>query len=291
MKGISLIIPVYNEENSLEETIDRCFKMFSNVSFDNEIIIVNDGSTDRTSLILERIKEQNNIKIICNEKNKGYGASLKKGIKNALYEYIFISDCDGTYPIEKLPEFSEELLNGKCDMIVGARRGSNVAIPLVRRPAKKFIGMLANYLSGHKIPDVNSGFRGFKKEIAEKYFNILPDGFSFTTTITLAMLTNDYSVKYIDIEYFKRKGVSKIHPIRDTSNFIRLIIRTILYFDPLKIFLPVSGILFFAGIGTFLYSIFFMEKVFEDTTVILVMAAFQIFAIGLIADLIEKRMK
>jgi hypothetical protein len=98
--------------------------------------------------------------------------------------------------------------------------------------------MLANYLSGFKIPDVNSGFRGFKKEIAEKFFNILPDGFSFTTTITLAMLTNDYSVKYRDIEYFKRKGVSKIHPIHDTSNFIRLIIRNILYFDPLKIFLP-----------------------------------------------------
>ena len=141
-----------------------------------------------------------------------------------------------------------------------------------------------------KIPDLNSGLRVMNKHVLIKFMKILPDGFSFTTTISLAMLTNDYQVKYIPIDYYERGGRSKIRPIRDTLNFFQLIIRTVIYFDPLKIFLPMSIFLFFIGFILLLYRIF-IAQVFITTIIILFIASFQILAIGMLADLIDKRMK
>jgi hypothetical protein len=125
-------------------------------------------------------------------------------------------------------------------MLVGARIGDSVNIPLIRRPPKWVINQLANYMVGTKIPDLNSGMRIMKKEIIERFFNILPEGFSFTSTITIAMLSNGYQVKYVPIDYHQRKGKSKIRPFNDTLNFVRLIVRTVMFFDPLKVFLPIS---------------------------------------------------
>jgi hypothetical protein len=127
-----------------------------------------------------------------------------------------------------------------------------------------------------------------RKDRVERFFSILPDSFSFTSTITLAFLTNGYSVKYIPIEYYKRKGKSKIHPIKDTLNFIQLIIRTIMYFNPLKIFLPLSFIFFMASAAVLIVS--WLSGQFMDvTTVILFVTGIQLLAIGMIADLIDKR--
>jgi len=291
MNGISVIIPVFNEIESVSDTISSVKKVLDGMAGPNEIIIVDDGSTDGTQDVLNGLKSDKGLRVLRHRHNKGYGAALKTGIKNAESGFIFITDCDGTYPLERLPEMSRLLINGECDMIVGARIGKDAYIPLVRRPAKWCIQALANYLTGEKITDLNSGFRGVKKDILLRFMNMLPDGFSFTTTITVAMLTNDYNVSYLNISYNKRKGRSKIHPIRDTANFIQLVIKTVLYFDPLKIFLPLSVLLFASGLGVFLYTYFFAERVLDDTTVVILLAAFQIFAIGLIADLIVRRMR
>jgi len=129
-------------------------------------------------------------------------------------------------------------------MVVGARTGNKVHIPLIRKPAKWLIGKLANFLTEVKIPDLNSDLRMMRKEMVLKYMNILPSGFSFTLTITMAALTNDYRVKYIPIDYLKRVGSSKISPIKDTLNFLTLLVRTSLYFNPMKIFMLFSLILF-----------------------------------------------
>jgi hypothetical protein len=175
-------------------------------------------------------------------------------------------------------------------MIVGARTGDLVQIPLLRRFPKWVLNKVANYLTGVKIPDINSGLRIMKKEDVEHFIKILPDGFSFTTTITLAMLTNDMSVCFLPINYYHRKGKSKIRPFYDTLNFLQLIIRTCLYFNPLKVFIPFSGLLVVLSFSVLLFSSIFLERAMDVTFGIIMMTAVVVLAIGMLADLIDKRL-
>jgi glycosyltransferase involved in cell wall biosynthesis len=286
MKNLSVIIPVYNEEKVVGETINGLKKELTRLNLDYEIIVVNDASTDKTKEILEKTE---GIKLINHPENRGYGAALKTGIKNSIYDWILIIDADGTYPNESIADLIKYASD--YDMVVGARTGKKVKIPLIRRPAKWIINKLANYLSKTKIPDLNSGLRIMKKPLLEKFIHILPDGFSLTTTITLAALTNDYTIKYIPINYSERVGKSKIRPIRDTLIFFQLIIRTILYFNPLKVFVPFSLILFLLGVGIFFYSYFFMTRILDVTVAVILISSIQILAIGMIADLVTKTRK
>lgn len=284
--SLSIIVPVYNEEKNIKKTIYKIDKVLKKSNLKNyEIIVIDDGSTDHTDQNLKQSKI--NFNLIEHERNMGYGASIKSGIKKSKYNVIAITDADGTYPIENIPEMYKKIKD--FDMVVGSRTGKSVKIPFIRKPAKWFIGKLANYLAGFKIPDINSGLRIFKKEDALRFFKILPNGFSFTTTITLAMLTNDMQIKYIPINYMKRKGKSKIRPIRDTLNFIQLIIRTVMYFNPLKIFVPVSLILLLISLIVFIYSYLALPKILDTTVAILFISSIQILAIGMLADMINKR--
>jgi glycosyltransferase involved in cell wall biosynthesis len=245
--------------------------------------VVDDGSTDGTGAIAT----ESGFRVIRHPFNRGYGASLKSGIRAARAQRIVITDADGTYPNERIPELVAGL--GEHHMVVGARTGQKVHIPLLRRPAKRALNSLANYLSETRIPDLNSGLRAFRREEALRFLDILPSGFSFTTTITLAMHVNDLLVLYVPIDYHARKGQSKIRPIQDTLNFLSLIVRTILYFRPLKIFLPLAGFLVVLAIAVLLYSWLYTPKIMDASVSIIVMSAFQMAAIGLLADLIDKR--
>lgn len=283
-KKISVIIPAYNEEKGITGVIRGLKEKLREADGESEIIVIDDGSTDNTAAVLKEIA---GIPVITHSANKGYGAAIKTGIKAALYEYVAILDADGTYRAEELLKLIAALDNE--DMVVGSRTAEISKIPLIRKPAKWAITRLANYLTGERIPDLNSGMRIMKKDTVNRFLRILPDGFSFTTTITLAMLTNDYQVKYVPIDYHGRKGKSKIRPIADTFNFLQLIVRTVLYFDPLKIFLPMSLFLFLAGVLLFLYRIF-VAPVLVSTITIIFTAAFQMLAIGMLADLIDRRL-
>ena len=283
---VNVIMPAYNEEQSISKTINSVKKVFEKIECDYQIIVVDDCSTDRTKDLLIPMSD---IILVNHDENKGYGASIKSGIKKSIYDTVLITDADGTYPFEQIPEMLKHIK--EYDMVVGARTGLNVNIPYIRRPAKWVIKKLAEYLSEKKIEDLNSGLRLIKKEVIKKFYRILPNGFSFTTTITLAMLTNDYQIKYIPINYNKRTGKSKIRPIRDTLNFIQLIIRTVLYFNPLKIFLPVSIFLIFLSLSVLLYSFFAMPEIMDITTIVLFVSGIHLMAIGMIADLIDKRFK
>lgn len=287
--GLTILIPVYNERHGIESSIQHLDQIRKGAGFDIEMILINDGSDDGTEMILNRLLSEN-YHVINHPTNRGYGAALKSGVKSARFDYIAITDADGTYPNDRIPEFFHEMLKKDFDMLVGSRTGDNVKIPLIRRPAKWVLNVLANYLTNVKIPDINSGLRIMRKNIVEKFINILPDGFSFTTTITLAMLTNGYAVKYIPIDYNTREGKSKIRPIYDTLNFLQLIIRTVLYFDPLKIFIPLSS--FFLGTSALmvLYRLF-VGKAFGVTSIILFICGIQLLGLGMIADLIDKRLK
>ena len=277
----SIIVPVFNEEGVVEKVMADIKKY---INQECEIIVVNDGSTDRTKDLLERIPD---IKVISYSKNCGYGAALKSGIRKSQGEYILIIDADGSYPVKSIPELISQI--GDYDMVVGARTKPQNQIPISRKPTKYLLNKLANYLTGTKIPDLNSGLRIIKKKLINQFFRFLPDGFSFTTTITLALLTNGYQVKYIPIDYYKREGKSKIRPVRDTMNFLQLIIKTVLYFNPLKIFIPLGLILLLSGLLVFIYSYLFAPKIMDVTIVILFVSAIQVMAIGMIADLIIKR--
>jgi len=284
--GLSLIVPAFNEEQAIQSVLAKILGVMKSQGMPFELIIVDDGSTDQTGKILEQCLD---IKLVRHSFNRGYGAALKTGLKEAQFSLIGIVDADGTYPIERIPDLLEAMEQMRADMVVAARTGETVHISWVRKPAKWMLKQLAQYLSGVKIPDLNSGLRIMKKDVVERFRNILPNGFSFTTTITLAMLTNDYKVEYIPINYHKRPGRSKIRPVRDTFNFVLLVIRTVMYFNPLSVFLPLSMSMFIVGGGLLLVRLF-VAKILISTTVMMFVGGFTILAIGLLADLIDKRM-
>jgi glycosyltransferase involved in cell wall biosynthesis len=282
-RRVSIVVPAYNEKGSIARTIEEINDAIKDRDDILEVIVVDDGSTDGTA---EIAKQNPSVKVIQHSQNRGYGASLKTGIRHAGGEIILIIDADSTYPIEEIPLLLSHM--DAYDMVVGARTSKDVKIQPIRKPAKWFLSKLANYLSGTKIPDLNSGFRAFDKEIALKFFNILPDQFSFTTTITLGMICSGYTIKYEPIAYHYRVGKSKISPIRDTSNFILLIMRTIIYFNPLKIFLPISLGLGVLGVAMLCYDIFVIRDI-GDKTVLLFSMALLIGAIGMLSDLIVRK--
>lgn len=279
-RSVSIIIPAYNEENGVGKQISDLQEVMERSGWDYEIIVVNDGSTDGT---LQEI-EKHDVTVISFPQNRGYGASLKAGIARSKVENILITDADGTYPTEIIPDLLEKIED--YDMVVGARIGENVKIPWERKPAKWFLRKLSSYLAGQNIPDLNSGLRVMKKPIVERFLHILPSGFSFTTTITLSMLCNDYLVYYHPIEYAKRTGSSKIKPT-DAYHFLFLILRTIIFFNPLKIFLPFGALFFLIGLFKFILIDISIGN-FSETSMIGFLAAFIIWAIGLLSDQIAR---
>ena len=279
---VSIIIPAYNEEEGIVESVNGVREVMAKSHYDYEIIVVDDGSTDKTS---QRVRSTG-VRVVRHDENRGYGASLKTGIRSSKGEWIVITDADSTYPADRIPDLLRDA--GEYDMVVGARVGGGAKIPLIRRPAKWVLSKVANYLAETKIPDYNSGLRVFRKDLALQFFKILPQGFSFTTTITLCSLCHGFRVKYIPIDYFKRKGKSKIHPIKDTYRFFMLIIRTTVYFNPLRVFMPIGAFLGTLGMGKLAHEIIVTGGLAE-TSVLLLLASFQTIALGLIADMINKR--
>jgi len=278
----SIIIPSYNEEESIKKVIADLQKI---INQEYEIIAVNDGSTDQTENILKQI---DNIKIINHSKNRGYGAALKSGIGKAQGEYIIIIDGDGTYPVNEIPKLLKYVNN--YDMVSGMRKGKNFDTRWFysQRLAKFILKKIAGYVTQKKIPDINCGLRIFKKEVIKKYWDLYPQGFSFTTTSLVAFLANNYQVKFVPIDYYGRKVKSTLKPFKSFVSFISLILKLSLYFNPLKIFIPISLLLFLLGIAILIYSYTFSPSILDATTSIFIISSIQMLTIGIIADLMIK---
>jgi len=285
MNGLSILIPIYNEEDSILKTIDEIKSILNNNSLTWEIICINDGSIDNSRHILEN---NNDIILINHKFNKGYGAALKTGLRASKYDTICITDADGTYPNDRIPDLINHYINNNLDMVVGARTGENVSYPFLKKIPKFFILLLANYISNSKIPDINSGLRIFNKKIAFEFFHLFPNGFSFTTTITMGMLCSDYNVEFIPINYYKRDGKSKINPWKDTIGFFKLLLKIALYFNPFKFFSPLILVFLIASIF-FLYRDLFILKDLTQSSIFFPTFTLLFFSIGLLADLIIKR--
>jgi glycosyltransferase involved in cell wall biosynthesis len=228
----SIVIPAYNEEQAVGPVVAELRSVLDGAGVEAEVIVVDDGSSDKTA----QAAAAAGARVLRHRSNRGYGAALKSGIAAASHEYVVITDADGTYPCHYIPEMLARLET--ADMVVGARTGARVQIPLVRKPAKWVLNRLANYMTNAKIPDLNSGLRAFRRNVAMQYFAILPDQFSWTTTITLAMHCDKYAMVYLPIDYRKRHGRSKIVPW-DAGSFAILILRTAMLFRPLRVFIPV----------------------------------------------------
>jgi glycosyltransferase involved in cell wall biosynthesis len=281
--GYSIILPCYNEEAAVASTIAEIKKTISGLKGPFEIIAVNDASKDKTLQILEKIS---GIRVINNQKNLGYGASIKKAMLQAKGEYIIITDSDSTYPIKDITKLVA--LSKEYDMVVGARIKKGAKIPLMRRPAKWFLGKLANYVCGYNIPDLNSGFRVFRKDMAMRFYGMYPEGVSLTTTITVAALTSGYNVKYFPIDYYKRSGKSHIKPISSFITFTTLILRLSVYFRPLNIFIPTSFILMLGGGLKLIHDYITVDHLGVGGFLFLT-AGIQLLFMGLLADLIIRR--
>lgn len=285
-KGVTVLIPAYNETGAIVGVLQEIREILSAIpglpADKREIIIIDDGSSDDTA---QKAREAGGT-VVRHKMNLGYGASLKTGLRHAKFETIVIADADGTYPSRYIPQLLDEMSD--CDMVVGARTGEDVHIPWERRPAKWLLNTMAQFLSGKKIADINSGLRAFKRTEALRFIGLYPSGFSFTTTITLSFLASDLIVGYIPINYRKRTGKSKLHPIRDTKNLFLTVLRCVMFFNPLRVCFP-AAMFFFVVAG---YMALFVRdshgNIMDGTLTVLVCCGLQIFIMGFLADILAR---
>lgn len=274
-RAVTVVIPAYNEGPHVAQQIRDVDRVMRGTGWTYEIVVVDDGSTDATA----QEADATGVRVLQRVRNRGYGAALKLGVQRAAHPYILITDADGTYPVEAIPELLQR--TERNAMVVGARTGRTVQVPLIRRPAKAFIRWLASYLSGEPIPDLNSGLRVMRRDLVERYAHLLPDGFSFTTTITLASISNGHPVEYVPIDYRARLGTSKIRA-RHAYDFTLLVLRVIIYFNPLKVFIPAGALLALAGLAKLGYDIY--RDNLSESAVLALLGALIVWAVGLLAD-------
>ena len=281
----SIVVPCCNERGAIENTVHELLAL--PIDGDFELIVVDDGSTDGSGEILDRLAaELPKLLLVRFDRTRGYGAALKAGVRKARGTYIVITDADSTYPNDRIPELLQKAQD--AEMVVGARTGPNVTYPFIRKVPKLFLSAYCAWIADQHIPDINSGLRVFRRDLAEKFIRILPNGFSFTTTITLAMLTNEYRVIYVPIDYAARVGTSKIRPIRDTVRFLQLIFRAGIYFAPLRVFGPLIAFFFACFCASLLFDTFVKQNL-TDTTIIMAILTFNTAMFATLADMIDKR--
>jgi len=295
-RGVSVVIPAYNEEAAVGAQIKAIRRVLSVAGTPHEILVVDDGSNDRTAA--EAVAAY--ARVLRHPENRGYGASIKTGIKAASHDRIVIIDADGTYPADAIPD----LLTGldTADMAVGARIGPRAHIPRIRRPAKWVLGWLANRIAGRKILDLNSGLRAFRRSCVAPYFPLLSDRFSFTTTVTLALIADDYHVVYHVIEYYPRIGRSKIRP-RHFMEFMILVVRMAMLFQPLKVFTPLGVTFLAGGVTKVAFDILALFKradsahwsliyqpAISTSALLMLLAGLQLLVVGMMADSVLRRL-
>lgn len=277
--AVAVVIPAYNEENAIIPTIEKVRQVLNEAKIPFELAVVNDGSKDGTAAAAKTT----GVHLVDFPHNGGYGRALKAGIAVTKAPLVAIIDADGTYPAEMLPQMIE--MAAYNQMVVGDRGVAMKGVPMIRKPAKWVLNNLASYLAGHKITDLNSGLRVFQRPELERFIHLLPNAFSFTTTITLCMLASGFNVSYLPITYGKRVGVSKIKAV-DFFRFMMLVFRLTVYFQPLRIFLPLGAFLFLIGVGKGIYDIWLDNL--SETAVFGMLGAVVIWSFGLIADMMAR---
>jgi len=276
---ISIVLPAKNEAGAIQQTV-KAIKQLNRV---DEIIVVNDGSTDDTA----QIAEQAGAKVISHPYSKGNGAAIKTGARNATGDIIIFMDADGQHDANDIFKLIERIEEG-YDLVVGARqKGSQASIG--RGIANKLYNNLATYMSDHHVEDLTSGFRAVRAEKFREFIYLLPNGFSYPTTSTMAFFRAGYSVTYVPIHAAKRIGKSHIHPIKDSVRFFLIIFKIATLYSPLKMFLPFSVFLFILGTGWYGYTLYEYQR-FTNMSALLYTGSIMIFLMGLISEQITSLM-
>ena len=280
---VSVVLPVHNEAGHLAAEVGRISHALDASGYSYEIIVVDDGSTDGS---LEVARTLRGIRLIELPSNRGSGFARRLGSQAANGDVVVWTDVDMTYPNDQIPQLIEQL--SFYDQVVGARTSEQGAHRWARVPTKWFVRKLASYLVNERIPDLNSGFRAFRRTALVPFLHLLPRGFSCVTTITLAFMANDLLVHYTPIPYRERAGRSKFHWRRDTARYVLQVIRMVMTFNPLRVFLPLGGVLLILALGKLGYDIVDKDWRITANAIILVIVSLQVLATGLLADLVSR---
>jgi glycosyltransferase involved in cell wall biosynthesis len=274
---VSVIIPAYNEESVIAKTLTEVLA----IEGISELIVVDDGSSDNTSAIVESFQK---VRLIRHPYNIGNGAAIKSGIRAATGDYILMMDAEGQHPPAEIPNLLQYL--GQYDMVVGAR--SSVSEAATHRSfANKIFNTYASYVVGYPVLDLTSGFRLIRRKLAQSFVYLLPNGYSYPTTLTIALFRSGFSVKYQSFVSPARKtGKSGIKPLRDGFRFLLTVTRLAIFFVPLKIFLPISLFCFIPG-AVYTLSLLAFQGHFSGFGGLLTTLGLLIFLLGLIAEQIS----
>jgi polyisoprenyl-phosphate glycosyltransferase len=287
---VSIILPCYNEQDHVTDEVERICRAMDSSGYDYEVLAFDDASTDQTLARLhEAAPSFPNLQIVHFHRNGGSGTVRRIGTQRARGEIVVWTDADMTYPNERIPELVQMLeKDSTLDQVVGARTSEQGTHKLLRVPAKWFIRKLAERLTNSQIPDLNSGLRAFRRQVALPYLRLLPPGFSCVTTITLAFLSNQHDVRYVPIEYAKRAGTSKFRFITDAYRYILQVLRMVMYFNPLKVLMPVALFLLGLGIAKGIFDMVVHPLIFAVNTVLIFVTGLLIASLALLADLIVR---
>lgn len=278
---ISVVVPAFNEAGAIGETIAKIRTTLGGT--DHEVVVIDDGCSDRTA----QEAAAAGARVISHPHNLGYGAALKTGIRAAVFDTIVITDADGTYPINEIPRLIAEFRRG-FNMTVGARTGEHYHESLLKSPLRYLLKWLVEFTTGRHIPDVNSGLRVFSRQEILPYLDHLCNTFSFTTSVTLAYMMTAKFVAYVPITYNERIGRTKVRLFRDSLRTLQYIVQAILYYNPLKMFLLICGVLFLAGSALMIVAVQWkiMTAFFLGVGSLLLMIV--VFCLGLLAELLSK---
>jgi polyisoprenyl-phosphate glycosyltransferase len=280
---VSVVLPIHNERGHLLDELTRIRRGLDASRYSYELIVVDDGSTDGSS---DLVREVGGVRLITLADNRGSGAARRAGTLAARGEVVVWTDVDMTYPNDRIAELVDEL--GDHDQVVGARTSEEGTKKALRIPAKFAIRTLASYLVETRIPDLNSGFRAFRRDVGRQFVHELPDGFSCVTTLTLSFLSNGYSVRYVEIPYAERAGRSKFHWWVDTRRYLRQVVRMALSYNPLRVFMPVGLVLLAFAIGKLIFDWTTRDFRLSVNTLLLFLVAFQTMMTGMLADLVAR---
>jgi polyisoprenyl-phosphate glycosyltransferase len=287
---VTIILPCYNEEGHVVAEVERITRAMDGSGYSYELLAIDDGSTDQTlAKLREAAPRFPQLEVVQMPRNGGSGVVRRIGTQRAQGEIVAWTDADMTYPNERIPELVQVLeKDPMVDQVVGARTSEQGTYKLLRVPAKWLIRKFAERLSGARIPDLNSGMRVFRREVALPYLRLLPPGFSCVTTITLAFLSNNHEIQYVPIDYAQRAGRSKFKFVSDAYKYILQILRMVMYFNPLKVLMPLALTLLTVGALKSVYDVVVHPVHIATDTVLIVITGFIIGSLALLGDLVVR---
>jgi glycosyltransferase involved in cell wall biosynthesis len=287
---VTIVLPCYNEGAHVLQEIDRISATMQASELSYELLCIDDASTDDTLDVLRHAQRSYpHLRILPFRRNGGSGTARRIGTQQARGEIVVWTDADMTYENEKIPELVRILRDDPTyDQVVGARTTEEGTHKWARVPAKWFIRKVAEWLTKTRIPDLNSGLRAFRREVSLPYLRLLPAGFSCVTTITIAFLSNQHDIKYVETTYAKRAGVSKFHFVNDAYRYILQVLRMVMYFDPLKVLMPPALWMIVIGLVKAVVDMVRHPFYFPASTVLLIVSGIMIASLALLSDLVVR---